>query len=1081
LTPNAFTINIINNGNVIASFLGSNTVGYTMKLPSGTFSVVEDNPQGYVAKFTGTCSGTATFGQAFTCNINDCDQPSFLTVITNVIGGSATPSEFVMNITNSAEPSPFPGSLSGTQIELAPGNFMVSELVGGPAGYSANYSAGCSGTLAMGQSGTCVVNNYDTNNALIVTKIVNNKYGGTATASAFTMNVYSNSVLVASSIPGNSQGTVVPIPVGPYSVTESSLTGYSQVSAVGCTGTISYGQAMVCTITNNGTRPQLTISPSNVVLDSGEYETYTLTVTGGAGPFTVELYNITGGKQVGSSVLIPTAGGSNTVTFQSKATGTFAYNGIAAQGAYKFNSTSNTIVVNPSLVPPTITVAGSKYDQGESVTLASSMAAGGTPPYVYTFVITNSNTMQTFYACTDINNNFCTFSATQLGPFFANVIVTDSAYPTPGSVNSLNSADFVVNPDFNLIGNHYASIAVNTVTLSLGGSVLITANDVLGGGSAPYTYTFSVFNALSNQQIGSNIVNISTSLANSIAYTPPSNGLYYATVGIKDSATPGEVMPSAPSLVFLVGSVASPTALIQPNKPVYDSGQTVVYTIQVFGGVGPFNVELYNVTGVKQQGTNVIIQAPDGSNTIAFPAYSLISSQQFTFNAMVYDQTTHLSFGSPSNTITVNPPEGSLVTIVPKMVDAGQIAVFDAIISGGTPPYSFTFNVYNSSDALIYTDSIYGVPATNPLNTAVPTSASITFTSTPDSIGTDNVDVILTDSYNVSEPLPTNTLTVNPPAIFFNSTVDNTTGSTDLVHVSVQASNTAAPSGSTILKTLDITFGSLPSINVTMTYSCSIPSSDVSPYKLINGTWTPITPFTVNSAACTVNFILNSDPIVSLMQYTPSTPTTSTPTTSTGTGTTTSATGSVTSSGGSSGPQGPIVTSFSQGGASCYQIANFTSPNSKIIVLGGTSFTVTDSAVMFNSTALIINNSTYTLPLNKSVSIGSNSDFNFTAELVSVSYLPILHTVTVDICAMPLQASAAPTATQPNATATVPASTTTTIVPTTTTAPATTVPPTKGTSPSVPTVVPVTVGIAVAIAIGLTYYNSRKRTRKRKK
>jgi hypothetical protein len=118
--------------------------------------------------------------------------------------------------------------------------------------------------------------------------------------------------------------------------------------------------------------------------------------------------------------------------------------------------------------------------------------------------------------------------------------------------------------------------------------------------------------------------------------------------------------------------------------------------------------------------------------------------------------------------------------------------------------------------------------------------------------------------------------------------------------------------------------------------------------------------------------------------------------------------------------------------------------------------------------------------LNKSVSIGSNSGFNFTAELVSVSYLPILHTVTINICAMPLQAM--PTATQTNATATVPASATTTIVPATTTVPVTTtVPPTKSTAPSVPTVVPVTVGIAVAIAVGLTYYNSRKRTRRSKK
>ena len=53
---------------------------------------------------------------------------------------------------------------------------------------------------------------------------------------------------------------------------------------------------------NNDTKPVLTISPSNVILDSGEYETYTLSVTGGSGPYNVELYNITGSHQVGTVV-----------------------------------------------------------------------------------------------------------------------------------------------------------------------------------------------------------------------------------------------------------------------------------------------------------------------------------------------------------------------------------------------------------------------------------------------------------------------------------------------------------------------------------------------------------------------------------------------------------------------------------------------------------------------------------------------------------------------------------------------------------------------------------------------------------
>ena len=77
-----------------------------------------------------------------------------------------------------------------------------------------------------------------------------------------------------------------------------------------------------------------------------------------------------------------------------------------------------------------------------------------------------------------------------------------------------------MNPDFDLIGNHFATIGVNALTLPMGGSVLITANAVVGVGSAPYTYIFSIYDALSNAQIGANIISTSNSLSDSITYTP---------------------------------------------------------------------------------------------------------------------------------------------------------------------------------------------------------------------------------------------------------------------------------------------------------------------------------------------------------------------------------------------------------------------------------------------------------------------------------------------------------------------------------------------------------------------------------
>ena len=48
-------------------------------------------------------------------------------------------------------------------------------------------------------------------------------------------------------------------------------------------------------------------------------------------------------------------------------------------------------------------------------------------------------------------------------------------------------------------------------------------------------------------------------------------------------------------------------------------------------------------------------------------------------------------------------------------------------------------------------------------------------------------------------------------------------------------------------------------------YSCSIPNSDIAPFILRNGTWQEITPFTLNVAACTVEFAVPSDPVIALL------------------------------------------------------------------------------------------------------------------------------------------------------------------------------------------------------------------------
>ncbi|MGI9645715.1 MAG: S8 family serine peptidase, partial [Ilumatobacteraceae bacterium] len=88
-------------------------------------------------------------------------------VVVNDDGGTAAPGDFTMNVSGSNVSSPsFPGAASGTVLTLDPGEFEVTET--GPAGYTAEFSAECSGGLSLGQDKVCTVTNDDIDDALLV-------------------------------------------------------------------------------------------------------------------------------------------------------------------------------------------------------------------------------------------------------------------------------------------------------------------------------------------------------------------------------------------------------------------------------------------------------------------------------------------------------------------------------------------------------------------------------------------------------------------------------------------------------------------------------------------------------------------------------------------------------------------------------------------------------------------------------------------------------------------------------------------------------------------------------------------------
>ena len=79
--------------------------------------------------------------------------------------------------------------------------------------------------------------------------------------------------------------------------------------------------------------------------------------------------------------------------------------------------------------------------------------------------------------------------------------------------------------------------------------------------------------------------------------------------------------------------------------------------------------------------------------------------------------------------------------------------------------------------------------------------------------------------------------------------------------------NVISNNGKVDIKALNLTVigaGANTIVNATVSYSCNYPYYSVAPYMLTNNVWNKITPFYVNSSACTVSFSVPSDPVIAI-------------------------------------------------------------------------------------------------------------------------------------------------------------------------------------------------------------------------
>ena len=111
----------------------------------------------------------------------------------------------------------------------------------------------------------------------------------------------------------------------------------------------------------------------------------------------------------------------------------------------------------------------------------------------------------------------------------------------------------------------------------------------------------------------------------------------------------------------------------------------------------------------------------------------------------------------------------------------------------------------------------------------------------------------------------------------------------------------------------------------------------------------------------------------------------------------------------------PTILASTSTGQVCSTISNFTQHNNETVSVLNTTFKVTENYITPTTAGITIGNNAYELLLDDAVPIGTMNGVNYTVELTTLSYLPIIDTVSVAICGA-LPAPAVPAYTQINVT-----------------------------------------------------------------
>ncbi len=356
---------------------------------------------------------------------------------------------------------------------------------------------------------------------------------------------------------------------------------------------------------------------------------------------------------IGKIFIGPYAGGSNPASIAFNPSGTFSY--IA-------NSRSNNVVVVGDL-PETAVQTLSAVQTGNGLMQLSINAV-------------NSNTIR--FTFNGVSYTESTGTRTIYGTWSLYGFAQDNGTETYyyGSNTLLLSNAITINPAFSPV-----SFAISNSILQRGSTGTITAT--VAGGTPPYRYDFSIYNA--SGRLVANAIYQSASASNAFSFVISNSfgfGRSTANVLVNDSATPANAQISN-TVNFTIVPVQLQTPGISLSANIIDAGQTISITESWVGGTPTYTATLYSSPNPACSfRISTLVQRVSGitGNSVTFNAISPISNTYYcaylSDNALNPSAAGSLTngFSSPSG-VSIAP--SSTYAYITNLGGGGNVVILD--------------------------------------------------------------------------------------------------------------------------------------------------------------------------------------------------------------------------------------------------------------------------------------------------------------------------------------------------------------------------------------------------------------------